>query len=87
MVCHGHAEGAEGVPGRLKVLSSLLEVEQIPSSAELGVTMGKTQPEAAPQEVWVGHRRNFFMGKGCQALQLPREVGESLLRWHSVLWV
>lgn len=75
MACHGHTEGAEGVPGRLKVLSSLLEVEQIPSSAELGVTMGRTQPEAAPREVWVGHRRNFFIERVVKHCDCPGRWG------------
>lgn len=38
MVCHGHAEGAE----------KPLRGEETPSSEELGTSMERTQPEAAP---------------------------------------
>lgn len=47
--------------------------------------MERTQPEAAPGEGQVGLQEGFLHGKGCQALELPREGREALLRWLSVL--
>lgn len=61
----------------LEVLRSLSEVEQIPSRAELGMTMERTQAEAAAGEGQVGHQEDSSLERA----ELPREV----LRWLSVL--